>query len=165
MDSHLQKLQHAIADTTQGMTPEDLNRHPEGKWCAAEVLEHLYLTYTGSVRGLERCLQLGKPLARSPRFRDHVARSLVVGLGYLPGGRAAPETTIPRGLAPDTVIDGIQSQVANMEKLFTECEARYGVSARLLDHPSLGPLTGRQWRKFHWVHGWHHLKQIKELRS
>jgi hypothetical protein len=26
-------------------------------------------------------------------------------------------------------------------------------------------LTGRQWRKFHWVHGHHHLKQIRDLRQ
>jgi len=28
----------------------------------------------------------------------------------------------------------------------------------------LGPLTASQWRKFHWIHGRHHVKQISERR-
>ncbi len=80
MDSHLQRLQQAIADTTEGMTSEDLTRHPAGKWSATEVLEHLYLTYSGSVKGFERCLATGKPLARSPKFKDHLRRGVVIGL-------------------------------------------------------------------------------------
>ncbi len=62
-------------------------------------------------------------------------------------------------------MQGIKTQLAAMEKLIAQCEARYGESTRILDHPSLGPLTGKQWRKFHWVHGHHHMKQITELRG
>jgi hypothetical protein len=29
----------------------------------------------------------------------------------------------------------------------------------------LGPLTGAQWRKFHLVHGRHHVKQVLHLRA
>ena len=57
MDAYLQRLQEAIASATHGMTAEDLRRHPEGKWSTAEVLEHLYLTYTGTTKAFERCLQ------------------------------------------------------------------------------------------------------------
>ena len=69
MDSYLQRLQQAIESATRGMTIEDLTRHPEGKWSAAEILEHLFLTYTGTIKGFERCLAAGKPLARSPRLK------------------------------------------------------------------------------------------------
>jgi hypothetical protein len=31
-----------------------------------------------------------------------------------------------------------------------------------MDHLILGPLTAGQWRKFHWVHGQHHARQIRE---
>ncbi|MGZ4836286.1 MAG: DUF1569 domain-containing protein [Terriglobales bacterium] len=31
-----------------------------------------------------------------------------------------------------------------------------------MDHPFLGPLTADEWRKFHWVHGRHHTRQIRE---
>ncbi len=45
MDSALEKLQQAVEDAMEGLSDEDLSWHPPGKWCAAEVLEHLYLTY------------------------------------------------------------------------------------------------------------------------
>jgi hypothetical protein len=35
----------------------------------------------------------------------------------------------------------------------------------VLDHLILGPLTAAQWRKFHWIHGRHHVKQILRLRE
>ena len=66
MDSYLQRLQDGITSATLGITAEDLHRHPEGKWSTAEVLEHLYLTYTGTVKGFTRCLEAGKPLASKP---------------------------------------------------------------------------------------------------
>ncbi|MGZ7099671.1 MAG: DUF1569 domain-containing protein [Candidatus Angelobacter sp.] len=34
-----------------------------------------------------------------------------------------------------------------------------------MDHPVLGPLTAAEWRKFHLVHGLHHVKQIRSLRE
>jgi hypothetical protein len=52
-----------------------------------------------------------------------------------------------------------------MDELIAKWEARHGKQTRLLDHPVLGPLTARQWRKFHWVHGRHHVKQILRLRG
>jgi hypothetical protein len=58
MHSYLQRLQDAIQSATREMSNEDLNRRPgEGKWNAVEVLEHLSLTYTGTVKNLERSLE------------------------------------------------------------------------------------------------------------
>jgi Protein of unknown function (DUF1569) len=165
MDAYLQRLQEAIASATRGMSAEDLRRHPEGKWSTAEVLEHLYLSYTGTAKGFERCLQAGKPLARAPMLKDRMRTFVVTGLGHLPEGRKAPERTQPRGMPADEVVREIASRILAMDELITQCEARFGKRNRVLDHPVLGPLTARQWRKFHWVHGRHHLKQIQKLRQ
>jgi len=80
MDTYLQRLQDAIASAIQGMTAEDLTRHPEGKWSTAEVLEHLYLTYTGTAKGFERCLQTGKPLVHPPTWKDRLFTAIVTDL-------------------------------------------------------------------------------------
>jgi hypothetical protein len=165
MDAYLQRLQEAIASATRGMSAEDLRRYPEGKWSTAEVLEHLYLSYTGTAKGFERCLQAGKPLARAPMLKDRMRTFVVTGLGHLPEGRKAPERTQPRGMPADEVVREIASRILAMDELITQCEARFGKRNRVLDHPVLGPLTARQWRKFHWVHGRHHLKQIQKLRQ
>jgi hypothetical protein len=164
MDAYLKRLREAITSATLGMTAEDLVRHPEGKWSTAEVLEHLYLSYTGTVKGFERCLQAGKPLARTPALRDRLKAFVVTGLGHLPQGRKAPERTHPRGMPADEVTREIGPRISAMDEVIAQCEARFGKRTRVLDHPVLGPLTARQWRKFHWVHGRHHVKQIQKLR-
>jgi Protein of unknown function (DUF1569) len=146
------------------MTPEALMRHPEGKWNSAEVLEHLYLTYKNTGKGFARCLQAGKPLASSPTFRQRLSTMLVAKLGYFPPGRNSPDQVRPRGTATGTIMSEIGPQLEAMDRVISEAEVRYGSHVCLLDHPILGPLTGKQWRKFHWVHGRHHVKQIERLK-
>lgn len=89
----------------------------------------------------------------------------MVGLGYLPEGRTAPKNTTPRGLPPEQVLAEVSQKIAAMDAVIARAEEKYGKQTRLLDHPSLGPLRGQQWRKFHWVHGQHHVKQIRNLRK
>jgi hypothetical protein len=165
MDAYLQRLQEAIASATRDMTAGDLQRHPEGKWSTAEVLEHLYLTYTGTTKAFERCLQVGEPQARTPMLMDRVRTFVVTGLGHLPEGRKSPKHALPRGMAVEEVVRDIGPRISAMDDQIAQCEARFGKRTRVLDHPILGPLTGRQWRKFHYVHGQHHLKQIHNLRQ
>jgi hypothetical protein len=165
VDSYLERLQQAIASATRSISSEELTRHPEGKWSTAEVLEHLYLTYTGTIKGLERCLRAGEPLASPITFKQRARITLVIKLSYLPQGKKAPDRSTPKGMSPDRVVAEIGSQIATMGELLAQCEARYGARTRLLNHPILGPLTASEWRKFHWVHGRHHVKQISTLRS
>ena len=164
MDSYLERLQQAIASATRGMTTDELTRHAEGKWCVAEILEHLYLTYTGTQKAFERCLKAGKPLAGVPTFKQRVAATAVTGFGYFPEGRKSPDQVLPRGMSVEKVVADIGPQIAAMDKLIAQCEERYGSRINILDHPVLGPLTARQWRKFHLAHGRHHVKQILQRR-
>jgi hypothetical protein len=63
MDFRLDKLRKALDSAVEGMSAEQLSWHPPGKWCASEVLEHLYLTYTGTIKGFEKVIASGKPQA------------------------------------------------------------------------------------------------------
>lgn len=165
MDFYLRRLQDAIRSVTGDMSPEMLGRrpHPE-KWSAAEVLEHLYLTYTGTIKGFENCLAAGKPLARAQTWKDRMRTGLVVGLGYMPEGRKSPKNATPRGLACDRVLAEFAEKIVAMDAVISKAEEKFGSKPPLLDHPILGPLRAQQWRKFHWVHGRHHLKQLERLR-
>jgi hypothetical protein len=163
MDFYLQRLQDAIATATEDLDAETLLRHPPGKWCAAEILEHLYLTYTGTIKGFERCLEAGKPIARATTPMDRVRTLLVVGFNYLPDGRKAPKNTEPRGLPTERILAEVAAKISAMDLIIARAQEKYGAHARLLDHPILGPLRGPEWCKFHWVHGNHHLKQIRRL--
>ena len=58
----------------------------------------------------------------------------------------------------------ISESLALVDQVINECEQRFGNQADILVHPALGPLTAREWRKFHCVHTLHHMRQIKRLR-
>jgi hypothetical protein len=162
--SHLQKLQEEVALAVAGLSAEQLSWHPAGKWCAAEVLEHLYLTYTGTTKGFERVAEAGKSLATAQNWRQRARTLVVVGLGYFPSGREAPPAAHPRGVPIEKVLSEIGPKIVAMDEIMTRCEEKLGARSKLLDHPILGPLTAGQWRKFHLVHGLHHLRQIRRLR-
>jgi hypothetical protein len=165
MDTHLDKLKYALESAVEGMSSEQMSWHPPGKWCAAEVLEHLYLSYTGTIKGFQRLLEAGAPTAMRPSAKQRWRVLLVVGFGFLPTGRKAPPVAEPRGLPAEKVRKEVGTKIEALDAIIAECESRFGRGVVLLDHPMLGPLTGRQWRKFHLVHGMHHRKQISKLRQ
>ena len=165
MDSRLEKLKESLESSVEGMSSEQLSWHLPGKWCASEVLEHLYLSYTGTIQGFERVIRKGKPLGSPVSMAHRVRTWVVVGLGHMPSGREAPAVARPRGLPVDKVRNEMGETIALMDAIIAQCEARFGRRVRVLDHPILGPLTTKQWRKLHLVHGRHHLKQILRLRE
>jgi hypothetical protein len=165
MDSHLEKLKQAVESAVEGLSTEQLSWHPSDKWCAAEVLEHLYLTYTGTIKGFANVLDAGRPLATRPSMKQRVRTLVVVGFQHMPEGRQAPANTRPRGLPADKLRGQVGTKIAEMDAIIAQCEARFGPGISLLDHPILGPLTAMQWRKFHFVHGRHHVKQLLRLRN
>ena len=165
MDSRLDKLKESLESAVEGMSSEQLSWHFPGKWCAAEVLEHLYLSYTGTIAGFERVMTKGKPLATRASMAHRVLTFVIVKFGYMPSGREAPAVARPRGLPAEKVRNEIGAKMAGMDAIIAQCEARFGRGVKLLDHPILGPLSAPQWRKLHLVHGRHHLKQILRLRE
>jgi hypothetical protein len=165
VDTGLEKLKRSLESAIEGMSTKQMTWHPPGKWCATEVLEHLYLTYTGTIKGFERLLEAGKPTATSPSRAQRWRILVAVGFGYFPNGRKAPRVTEPRGLSSDKVRSELGAKIAAMDAIIEQCETRYGRAVPLLDHPILGPLTAWQWRKFHLLHGMHHRKQLVRLRK
>ena len=165
MDSTLAQLQRILANAIRDLTPDQLTRHPEGKWSPAEILEHLNLTYAGTIKGLERCLQSGTASASTDRGRKRWHRLILIRCGYFPRGRQSPPRVAPRGTPAQQVTAEILVNVARMDDVIQECETRFGRTKPVADHPVLGPLTPAEWRKFHLVHGKHHAKQLRRLRA
>ena len=165
MDSRLDTLKQSLEAVVKGMSSEQLRWHLPGKWCAAEVLEHLYLTYTGTTRGLEKVITRGSPLATTPSIRQRMLTFVVVGLRHVPSGLEAPGLVRPKGLPVEQVRNEIWAKLAAMDSILAQCEARFGCDVKLLDHPILGGLSAAQWRTLHLVHGLHHQKQLLRLRQ
>jgi hypothetical protein len=162
MDFSLERLRQELEDAIGGASPSAWAQAPAGKWNAGQILEHLFLTYKNTNRGMEKCLERGAPLATRATLKQRVATILVVNLGYLPEGRKAPERATPRDMPPEEVRQAIVPELQRMDSGLDDCERRFGARTRIMDHPFLGPLTAGEWRKFHWVHGRHHARQIRE---
>ncbi len=162
MDSYLERLGRELEETIQGVSSDGLMRAPAGKWNSTEILEHLFLTYKGTNLGLQKCLDQDAPLVTPRKWKDRVATLLVVGVGYMPTGRTAPARTVPRGMGAEEIRQAILAELRGMTAKLDDCERRFGARVKVLDHTILGALTVQQWRKFHWVHGRHHLRQVRE---
>jgi len=165
MDSRLGTLKQSLQSAVEGMSSEQLSWHLPGKWCAAEVLEHLYLTYVGTTRGLEKVITRGTPLATRPSMEKRMLTFVVTKLGYMPTGREAPPIVQPKGLSAEQVRNEIWTKLAAMDAIIAQCENRFGRHVKLLDHPILGALNAAEWRTLHVVHGRHHEKQLLRLRD
>jgi len=162
MDFSLESLRQELEEAIAGASPSALAQAPSGKWNAVQILEHLFLTYKNTNRGMAKCLEQSAPLATRATLKHRVATLLVVKLGYLPGGRQAPERATPRGMPTEEVLRAIAPELRKMGSNLNECERRFGARTKIMDHPFLGPLTADEWRRFHWVHGRHHARQIRE---
>jgi hypothetical protein len=159
---HIHKI---LVSVTQGMTPEDWQRHPDGKWSAAEVIEHLSLTYSGTVRSMQKVVDAGAPTATPRKLKQRLAIWWITQLGRFPEGRQAPQGVRPKGKPspPGAVLTTALENLSKMDAAIADCERRFG-NVCLSDHPVLGALNGTQWRKFHSVHARHHAAQIERLR-
>lgn len=165
MHKHLQRVEQAIDNTLQGMSNEQLAWHKEGKWSAADILEHLSFTYSGSAMLLERCIRNGLISANVPIWSQRLRAFLVTVLHYMPTGWQSPSMVAPKGSPPEIVITEVRRQLLAADDAIRRCETRFGSRATVANHPLLGPLTAPQWRVFHLVHTLHHMKQIAQIRK
>ena len=163
MDSRLQSALALIDEATNGMNDEQLSWHPEGKWSSANVLEHLSIAFSGTAKGMSRILAAGKPDCRASTPKDVLQVLLVVKLGYFPEGRKAPAGVVPKGISTQEAMRGIREKLKAVDVAITQCEQTFG-NVKILTHPILGPLTACEWRKFHFIHTRHHMKQVRRLR-
>jgi Protein of unknown function (DUF1569) len=164
MDFYLQRALDAIQRETSGMSPAQLAWHPHAKWSTAQILEHLSLAFSSTSKVMERGVQEGGTGRRKPTLREWLVTLAVVRVGYFPTGRQAPEWTRPRGLVPANAIENIRSTLVAMDAKIAAAEEKLG-SGVVGVHPIIGPLTASQWRKFHWEHTRHHMKQVRALRA
>src|SRR3954466_14973717 len=165
MHSHLLKTREAIDQATDGITLEQLSWHPDGKWCTAEILEHLALAFGGTAKFLSKVAAEGKSVASKMTLKQRVGIAVVTGGEFIPRGRKAPQGVVPKGMAADQALPTIRKNLSDMDEAISACEAKLGRKIKIADHPVLGPLTVSQWRKFHKVHTRHHMKQVVALRA
>jgi len=165
MCPELERTLQEIDSATTGMTDEQLAWHPEAKWSTGDILEHLSLAFAGTTAGLQKALEKDSPRKREPTLRERLRVLLVVEFAHMPRGPESPEVARPRGIPPRVAFNAIRENLVAMDLPLAACEKQFGPSTKLMAHPILGPMTARQWRKLHWVHTRHHMRQVRALRE
>jgi hypothetical protein len=159
----LEHIRREVERITCDKSVTGWHQAPPGKWSCAQIMEHLLLSYTGTTRGLLKAMDVGRPLGGKPNLRDRLRTIWVTKLGLLSPGRTSPPNIMPKsGLDMDSMRRFYDALVA-MDATLADAERRFGSGAKLLDHPSIGPLNAKEWRQFHLAHTRLHLRQIASL--
>jgi len=162
----LEHIRREVERITSTMSPDDWRYAPPGKRSCAQILEHLLLSYTATTQGTQTALQTGKPLGGQPTLKDKLATFYVARMGFHPTGRRAPKASHPANGSGVKSLRQFNDALVAMDATLANAEKRFGRVAKILDHPVLGPMNTKDWRRFHRTNATHHLKEIaKRLRQ
>jgi hypothetical protein len=171
MHAVLERVVCQIASEVRGLDADTTQLHPNGmayKWNVQQVVEHLVLGYRLTAINLETRLKKGRLSRKQTRTNLQWSLQLMIlSLGCLPQGVPSLDETmpVPGRFEP---MDGSQlgelmrREMNAMDTLLDSCRYKFGME-RVASHPWLGPLRVDQWRRFHVVHGLHHMTQLQSV--
>ena len=138
-------------------------------WSTQDVIEHLLLTYRSTGALFDRYLTRNTPSQKSRQMKHRVLQFLVIRCGGFPRGVNSPEHAQPgkSGMPPmsgDELSTCMRSELEKLDAKIDECRQVFE-KRPFAAHFIFGPLTADQWRRFHFVHGNHHLKQLNRIRK
>jgi hypothetical protein len=161
MDAYLRSALDAIDEAAGRLPLEVIARKPGAQWSIGEILEHLTLAFANSAAALEKALASGELRARKPLLKQLLGRVLVVDCGYFPKV-TAPETSRPTGrVPPESAMTAIRAALDTLDVTLTRVEQTFGGDVSVSNHPYFAGMSVRQWRKFHWRHTVHHMRQVR----
>jgi hypothetical protein len=168
----LHQLQRELAASLHNLDATQTQLQPPSrpnKWSIQQIVEHLFLTYSSTETAINARLAKRTPTRATPNLANRVVQFAVTRCGYFPKGRKSPPmvfpepTTCPR--SGEDLTQSAAEHLARLELLFNEAETLFGPESQCATHHVLGPLNINQWRRFHLIHGEHHLKQIAAIRK
>jgi hypothetical protein len=171
MNNDFARLQRGIAYSLRGLDSAQTQLRPvtrPDRWSIQQVVEHLLLTYSATEMVMDARLEKGTPTRAKPSPLQHFVQFTLVRLGYFPHGRKAPAMVTPEGtttsLSGGELTQATDEHLLRLNGLFDEGEKVFG-TGRSVSHMLLGPMSIPQWRRFHLIHGEHHVKQILAIRK
>jgi hypothetical protein len=160
MHPELLRAREVIEAVAGPLDVRQLTSGPAGKWSPAHILEHLTLAFRLNTRAIGKLMESGTPRTRQPGWKEWIARTLVVDLGYFPRARA-PEGVVPSGsIPPPELLDALLAALSALDEALSRAETRFGLQTPIVNHPYFAALTVAQWRRFHTRHTLHHMRQI-----
>lgn len=144
-----------------GTAPEAWLAAPPGKWSPAEIVDHLATAIDNSAKGFASRADKPAMTRRPHTMFQRVANVALIGFGWFPSGRKAPESTLP-ATKPDRAATEAKLRAGCAAFLELEQTLAHRSADLFLKHPVLGDLTLPEFMQFHVRHAEHHRKQIIE---
>jgi hypothetical protein len=171
MHAVLERVVDQISSEVQHLDIDATQLHPQGlafRWNAQQVVEHLVMGYRLTTEALETRLKKGRLSRKHSRTNlQWTLQMMILTFGAMPHGVPALEETTPKpgdfpAMSGPELIDLLRREIEAMDIVLDACRRRFGIE-RVGIHPLLGPLRVDQWRRFHAVHGHHHLTQLRSV--
>jgi Protein of unknown function (DUF1569) len=167
----LERVVSQMSDEVRSLNAETAQLHPGGKthvWSVQQVVEHLVLGYRMTTSALQGRLDKGRlSRSRSRTYLQWLLQVMLLSFGRLPrGAPALDEVTPVEGIFP--AMSGVQltellrQELEAMDVTLDACWRKFGME-RVAAHPWLGSLRVDQWRRFHAIHGLHHVQQVRAV--
>lgn len=162
--AQLDTNRRAMIDYVNTLSDEQFTARPNGKWSAAETLQHLYL----STRALNRALSNPReffdqwPRADRPsRSADEIITTYLTVLAGLTA--AAPDSVLPRIEDLENRADVTERFNSISQALLSTLEnwTEVDLDQYQVPHPRLGLLTVREFFLFSAYHIVHHLEPMR----
>jgi hypothetical protein len=163
LESELASALDGLDNRQSQLTPRT---HPE-KWNIQQIVEHLLMTYRSTAAILNTRIEKRSPTKAKRTAQQFAQQFVVITVGYFPPGRHAPEAVtpnLPASLrAGDDLTRRLHEELATLDAVAAQAEQLFGAK-RCASHFLMGPLSPSQWRRFHFIHGRHHARQIRTIR-
>jgi DinB superfamily len=170
MDKDLARLEAELTSALAGLDAQHTQATPASnpeKWSIQEIVEHLALTWRSTIPAIQSRIEKRSPTRAKPTFQQRLGQFGIITLSRFPPGRAAPSAvspSLPASLRSGEELSArIKADLQQLDEITAQAEAIFG-NSRAASHLVLGPLSMQQWRRFHLVHGLHHVKQITAIR-
>ncbi len=169
MHSTLAVLDAKLTEALAGLDTPEMQLGPFGKWSKQQIADHLILTYKASEAVLTNRISRGRPTRASPNVSQRLAQFVVLTLGHFPTGRGAPPEVMPGSdtgpRSGDDLLHEARQCLSRVDDLLVQTSNAFGRTKKSVSHLVLGPISPDQWRRFHLVHGLHHIRQITAIRG
>ena len=162
MNHYLQSALESVETTVGPLSTDRIGCPVAGRWSIAEIVEHLTLAYTLNAAAFEKALESGTLKIRPASVAQRVARFMVVELGLFPRV-ASPEMTRPRGtVTADRSVVAAREALVQLDATMDRIVERFGERTPSANHPYFAGMGVYHWRKFHWRHTLHHMRQVRQ---
>jgi hypothetical protein len=168
----LTRLQAELERSLAGLSNQQTQLRPRLDsrcWHIQQIVGHLLLTYALTLTAMDTQIAKAKRTQTRLSLAQRVWQFVVLRLAWFPSQRKAPAITTPDPNAPpangEQLRAALVAALTAMDARITAAEQLFGRRRRSVRHMILGPLSLTQWRRFHLVHGRHHIRQIAAIRA